>query len=432
MADASPTLDAADASEVVVKARGGNFAELGSTGLRHSGGWINEEFLRALQGDRALRVHREMADNDPVVGAMLFAVDMLVRQVEWRVEAPEANSVEEIVAARQEDRARAIQAAQAADLQRQQQEQAAAAMAEGKKPDGTPLPTKDNVKKALDAMGLPDWMLDQFYGRVIEKALNPSKTYMVDGAPAEPFWEAVAKRDGKVANDPGAEKGKDPSGSQPASKTPPPPSVPKPGEEIADPLDPKLQGDPAAMAEVEGEDIAVFVETCLHDMSMSWEDTLSTILSMLPYGWHTAEIVYKKRKGSTGNPQTDSKFDDGKIGWRYLPPRSQDTRQRWDIDPDDGSIKGMWQFDPSSRKGLVYLPIEKLLLFRTENRKGSPEGRSILRSAYRPWFFKKRIEEIEGNIVMYYSFPTQNILIIAENPHTFTEILSRLQAKQEL
>ena len=36
------------------------------------------------------------------------------------------------------------------------------------------------------------------------------------------------------------------------------------------------------------------------------------------------------------------------------------------------------------------------MLFRTESRKDSPEGRSILRNAYRSWYFKKRIQEIEG------------------------------------
>ncbi|MGI6498023.1 MAG: hypothetical protein ACOX0U_04265 [Oscillospiraceae bacterium] len=36
------------------------------------------------------------------------------------------------------------------------------------------------------------------------------------------------------------------------------------------------------------------------------------------------------------------------------------------------------------------------MIFRTKSRKGSPEGRSILRNAYRSWYFKRRIQEIEG------------------------------------
>jgi hypothetical protein len=42
------------------------------------------------------------------------------------------------------------------------------------------------------------------------------------------------------------------------------------------------------------------------------------------------------------------------------------------------------------------IPIQKSLLFRTSVFKNNPEGFSMLRRAYRSWFFKKRIEEIEG------------------------------------
>jgi len=55
----------------------------------------------------------------------------------------------------------------------------------------------------------------------------------------------------------------------------------------------------------------------------------------------------------------------------------------------------MQQMAPPDYK-VVEIPIERSLLFRTGLHKGNPEGRSILRSAYRPWLFKKRIEEIEG------------------------------------
>jgi hypothetical protein len=42
------------------------------------------------------------------------------------------------------------------------------------------------------------------------------------------------------------------------------------------------------------------------------------------------------------------------------------------------------------------IPITKGLLFRTKVSRDNPEGKSLLRNAYRPWYFKKRIEEIEG------------------------------------
>ena len=59
--------------------------EIGSTGLRAYGGFIDEEFLKELSGQRANRVYREMADNDAACGAILFVITMMIRQVEWQV-----------------------------------------------------------------------------------------------------------------------------------------------------------------------------------------------------------------------------------------------------------------------------------------------------------------------------------------------------------
>ena len=47
----------------------------------------------------------------------------------------------------------------------------------------------------------------------------------------------------------------------------------------------------------------------------------------------------------------------------------------------------------SSRK---YTMTSNGMLFRTESVKDNPEGRSILRNAYRSWYFKRRIQEIEA------------------------------------
>jgi hypothetical protein len=62
-----------------------NFTELGDTGLKTSGGLIQEEFIPALKGSKAIKVYREMRDNDATVGAIMFAIEMLMRQVEWKV-----------------------------------------------------------------------------------------------------------------------------------------------------------------------------------------------------------------------------------------------------------------------------------------------------------------------------------------------------------
>ena len=144
----------------------------------------------------------------------------------------------------------------------------------------------------------------------------------------------------------------------------------------------------------EDRDAAQFVESCLHDMQSTWTDTVSEILSFLTYGWSVHEIVYKRRCGRKKNPRLESKFDDGLIGWQKIPIRCQESLYEWEFDEHDNLTAFIQMPAPSYE--IIRIPIEKCLLFRTESTKGNPEGRSIFRGAYRSWFFKKRLEEIEG------------------------------------
>ena len=139
---------------------------------------------------------------------------------------------------------------------------------------------------------------------------------------------------------------------------------------------------------------AEFVKSCMDDMQQTWIDTISEILSFLTYGWSFHEIVYKRRMGRTKDNRTSSKYDDGLIGWMKLPIRSQETLYQWEYDNQDNLI-GMTQMPPPDF-GLITIPMNKAMLFRTRSRKDNPEGRSILRTAYRSWYFKRRIQEIEG------------------------------------
>lgn len=68
------------------------FTEYGSTGLRQWGGFIREEFLRELQGQRGMAKYREMGDNDDIVGGCLYAIEHFAGQVDWSVEPPEAST----------------------------------------------------------------------------------------------------------------------------------------------------------------------------------------------------------------------------------------------------------------------------------------------------------------------------------------------------
>jgi len=144
-----------------------------------------------------------------------------------------------------------------------------------------------------------------------------------------------------------------------------------------------------------------FVESLRDDMSHTWEDSIVDDLSMLIYGFAPKEIVYKKRLGDDPGSDPDrpghelpkSKYDDGKIGWRRLPLRGQDTILKWFFD-ENGQVKGMTQ-QPWVGP-IIDIPIEKLLIMRPTHWKNNPEGRSILRSAYRSYWFIKRLEEQEA------------------------------------
>lgn len=210
---------------------------IGTPGLRQYGGYITEEFLKELRAERGVRVYREMADNDPIVGAMLFAITTLVRQCEWTVQA--------------------------------------------------------------------------------------------------------------------------------------------------------------ATDDEEGDAGKTFVEEVLDDLDTPWTEVIGEVCSMFVYGYAPMEIIWKRRLGQKqADPARRSAYEDGLIGIRQIALRSQQTIVRWEISPEDGSLQGVVQ-QPIERPQ-VLIPYEKMLLFRTTAERSNPEGRSILRNAYRPWFFKKRIEEIEG------------------------------------
>ncbi len=221
-----------------------DLTEFGSTGLKYSGGTVYEEFLTNLRGTKGARVYREMSDNDPTIGSIIYAIEKVILRLDWRVD-----------------------------------------------------PFRDKTK------------------------------------------------DGETS--------------------------------------PKDQ------------EIAEFINECLNDMSDSWDATLTQILSMLIYGFSFHEIVYKIRDGDSDDPKRRSKFDDKKIGWRKFAIRGQETLWQWMLDKE-GGIQGMIQSDPSASVYIKPIPIEKSLLFRVKNDKNNPEGRSLLRNAYRSWYFKHRIEEIEA------------------------------------
>lgn len=138
---------------------------------------------------------------------------------------------------------------------------------------------------------------------------------------------------------------------------------------------------PADSTDAECKKDAEFLKRCISSMSHSWSDFIAEVLSMFVYGWSYFEQVFERS-------------DDGKIVWKKIPIRAQESLDRWEFD-ESGGIKGMWQ-RPSPRYESIYLPMMKCLLFRTKPNKDNPEGKSILRTAFRPWFFRKNLQELEG------------------------------------
>lgn len=144
------------------------------------------------------------------------------------------------------------------------------------------------------------------------------------------------------------------------------------------------------------EEAVLFLQGVLFDdMDGTWDDFITNVLTMLTFGWQYSEIVWKRRLGDN-NTQTgySSVFSDGLIGIAKLADRSQETIDRWDIN-EVGILYGMWQRPPEGG-ALRYIPLEKALHFKPHPFKDSPEGKSVLRAAYRPWYFLKNTQEIEA------------------------------------
>jgi hypothetical protein len=138
----------------------------------------------------------------------------------------------------------------------------------------------------------------------------------------------------------------------------------------------------------------------MHDMGDTFDDTISGITqSMLTFGFSWNEEVYRYCRGFLPDqPALSSRFEDNWFTWSNLEIRAAETVYEWkfnDSNDGHGQLEGMvQQAAPDFRTR--YIDAGRSLHFRTTAAKGNPEGRSIFRNAYRPWFYKRKIEEIEG------------------------------------
>lgn len=118
---------------------------------------------------------------------------------------------------------------------------------------------------------------------------------------------------------------------------------------------------------------------------VDWTDVMGEVASMFVYGYAPLEIVYARRES-------------GELGLKGLYLRMQETIFKWGYASDKRTLTGLWQQD--SEFPMTFIPLDKVLLFRTRTMGGNPEGKSILRGAYVPWMRKKAIEEAEGRAAM--------------------------------
>ena len=129
-------------------------------------------------------------------------------------------------------------------------------------------------------------------------------------------------------------------------------------------------------------DAAQFLDECMGDMEQTWPDFIAEDLEFLPFGHSVFEVNYGLRTAEDG-----SAFDDGRIRWREFGVRPQESISKW-LHDEEGRLVAVQQ---TTAKGPVVIPREKLLLTRTTTTR--PQGKSILRSAYTSWYYKKYVTE---------------------------------------
>jgi len=123
-----------------------------------------------------------------------------------------------------------------------------------------------------------------------------------------------------------------------------------------------------------------FLNENWENMSHTIDDHLIEALTMLPFGYAPFEIVYQRLNG--------------RLMWRKFALRGQDTLYRWMLD-ETGGLEGMVQQGAPIYK-TVEIPIDKMVIYRTRREKNNPEGRSILRTSWIPYYYCKNIQQIEA------------------------------------
>jgi hypothetical protein len=138
---------------------------------------------------------------------------------------------------------------------------------------------------------------------------------------------------------------------------------------------------------VRDKNVAEFVEKNLFEgLSTSWPMLLNDVLLMANYGHMVLEKVFT---------QNHPLFP-GKTAWQKLAPRHPLDIMEWGYDGNGGPdyIK-MYAMGPHGEEP-PKIPISKLLIFSIDAEAGDLNGTSVLRSAYKHWYYKENLYKIDA------------------------------------
>ena len=130
--------------------------------------------------------------------------------------------------------------------------------------------------------------------------------------------------------------------------------------------------------------IAKFVEDNLFKKLITpWHRVLEDALLMCEYGYMPLEKVY-------------ALDDDGKIILKKLAPRHPLDIQEWQYDVNGGPDGIVMDATEANGFNPIFIPIEKLVVFVLEQEAGDMRGISVLRSAYKHYFYKDTLYKIDA------------------------------------